>query len=97
MNEWKLQPGIVLVRIQGICFLAADREARKICPPVREINEVGAEIWELMEKGASYMTIFQTIADVYDIPAEFDLEADIRLFIDSLRELHYITEGDSGL
>ena len=94
MNNWRLRPGIVSVRIQGICFLAADREARIVCPSLQQINEIGAEIWELMEKDVSFEMIFQTITDSYDIPDEYDLEADIRSFIDSLKEWHYIMEGD---
>ena len=97
MNNWKIQPGIVLVRMQGICFLAADREARTLCPSLQEINDIGAEIWEQMENGFSYEKILQKISETYDVPDEYDLEADVRSFIDSLKERHYILDGDSCL
>ncbi len=97
MNNWKLRSGIVLVRIQGVCLLAADREARRTCPSIQEINEIGAVIWEMLEKDATYDEILLTVRDTYDIPDGYDLEADIRAFIESLKEQHYIMEGDSCL
>ena len=48
MSKWKTRPGVTLTEIHGVFLLAADREAREHCSYIRQINELGALIWECL-------------------------------------------------
>ena len=70
MNNYIVRPGIVLINIYGTVFLAADREARKKCAFIRELNEVGAFIWTRLEKGDDYDSIVSEVKKEYEVPEE---------------------------
>lgn len=90
MREFLLQPGVTLLKIHGVCLLAADRTARKHCPFVRQVNEIGAFIWEQLEKGADRPAIMDLLRQEFDIPKDCDPEADLDAFLRSLEDNHYL-------
>lgn len=90
MTGWKLRPGVVLVKIQGTHLLACDKEARKCCPYIRPVNELGAFIWKQLEDGKDRFGILSAIREEYDIPADRSVEKDTDAFIRQLMENHYI-------
>ena len=85
-----LCPGIILIEIHGVYFLAADKEARKTCPYIREVNEIGAFIWKLLERGSEIPEIILQLRQEYDVPEDCDLEAEVETFIRTLKENHYM-------
>ena len=90
MSKWKLQDGVVLEEIQGVYFLAADREARKSCPYICQINELGAFIWTHCSQGKSKEEIVKQIHKEFDVPAYYNPESDLDIFLKSLEKNHYI-------
>ena len=90
MNNYIVRPGIVLINIYGTVFLAADREARKKCAFIRELNEVGAFIWTRLEKGDNYDSIVSEVKKEYEVPEEYDIDRDIKIFLKELEDNGYI-------
>jgi len=90
MGEWRCQSGVVLTKICDVYLLISDREAMKECAYVRQVNEIGAFIWERLSKGMSVSDILSFLRAEYDIPVEFNLEEDVDKFLCALSEGHYI-------
>ena len=90
MSKLKIQPGVVLTEIHGVYLLVADREARKYCPYIRQINDLGAMIWEEIRAGKSRDEMISRIRQEYEIPEGIDLGTDVDHFVNSLKENHYI-------
>ena len=90
MSKLKIQPGVVLTEIHGVYLLVADREARKYCPDIRQINDLGAMIWEEIRAGKSRDETVSRIRQEYEIPEYIDLGTDVDHFVNSLKENHYI-------
>ena len=90
MGEWRCQSGVVLTKICDVYLLISDREAMKECAYVRQVNEIGAFIWERLSEGRSVSDILSLLREEYDIPTDFDLYADVSRFLSSLSEGHYI-------
>ena len=90
MSKLKIQPSVVLTEIHGIYLLVSDREARKHCPYIRQINDLGALIWEELLKGKSRDETVSRIRQEYEIPECIDLGTDVDHFVNSLKENHYI-------
>lgn len=90
MSKLKIQPGVVLTEIHGVYLLVADREARKHCPYIRQINDLGAIVWEELQAGKSRDEMISRIGQEYEIPEGIDLGADVDHFVNSLKENHYI-------
>ena len=90
MNGWKIRPGIVLAEVQGVSFLAADREDCEYCPYVRRVNEIGAFIWKRLEEGNDRPGIIRRLREEYDIPEGYDIEADVNAFLEELKQERYM-------
>lgn len=97
MTGLRVRRGIALVEVFGICLLVADEEARKECPYLRQLNEIGAFIWRQLEEGKEADEIEFLLRDFYDVPESYDLEADLKGFMTSLHKDHYILlEGENN-
>ena len=92
MIIYTINPGVVLAEIHGIFLLVADKAARKSCPYIREINELGAFIWRTLEKQINKDDLVRLICQEYDIPINCSLETDIEVYLQSLIDLNYITK-----
>ena len=90
MSKWKTRPGVTLTEIHGVYLLAADREAREHCSYIRQINELGALIWECLAEEKDREEIIRRIRNEYEIPENFDLRPDIDAFIRKLAGNHYL-------
>lgn len=95
MKGMKTRPGIVLVEIFGVYLLAADEEARKECPYLRQLNEIGAFIWRQLEAGKGTCDILSLILEKYEVPASFDLVADLKGFMRLLQKEHYLISEEN--
>ena len=95
MGEWECRSGIVLVKICDVYLLVADREAMKECAYVRQINEIGAFIWNKIKEGKREIEICSLIRKEYDVPADCNLKVDVNKFLSALSEGHYILEKSS--
>ena len=92
-NDFIIQQGITLTEIQGVYLLAADKEGRKHCPHVKEINEVSAFIWKQLEKHRSMKEICALIRQEYEVPDSYDVEVDVKEFLELLYRHQYIKRG----
>ena len=91
MNEaYTLRPGIVLTEIHGVYLLTADKEARKACAYIRELNGIGAFIWKRMEERKGISEIEDLLRQEYDIEENYDLRKDTEAFLQMLLDNHYI-------
>ncbi len=86
MKDWRIQPGIALVEIKGIYLLVSDQHARKYCPYILRINEIGAFIFRQMEEQKDIHEIQEFLKKQYDIPEDCDLNQDISHFINLLSD-----------
>ena len=94
MNNVKIRNGVVLLEIKGAFLLAADREARKHCRYVLELNDIGAMIWQSIETGMDEEAIIDCIMDTYDITDRTAVLADIKSFVRKLTEYGYLFTGE---
>ena len=95
MSNLVTRSGIVLAEIHGVYLLVADREARKSCAYVRQINEIGAFIWKQLEERKTRDEILLSVRREYDIPKDGNPDADVDSFIRLLTDSHYlINEAD---
>ena len=90
MNNYTLRPGVVLTNIHGVYLLISDRQARKYCRYIKQLNEIGAFIWEKLEEGRTRDQIIALLRQEYDIPENQNLEADVDVFFSSLLKNHYL-------
>lgn len=92
MTNDKLRPGVVLTEIHGVCFLTADRAARKRCPYIRRVNEIGAFLWKQLEDGADDEAILSHLRSEYEVPENYDLRKDVDAFLQMLKDGHYLLD-----
>lgn len=90
MSPYICRKGIVLTEIHGVYLLVSDEDGRKSCAYLREINELGAFIWRLLEKDLSEEEILTCIREAYDLPEEYDLLRDVRAFMKDLEDNNYL-------
>lgn len=90
MKKLRLSPDIVLIQIEDIYFLVAAKNARKVCPYIREIDEVGAFIWRQLEKKTNRQQIAALLREEFLVPEGTDLKADIDEYIYNLKKDHYL-------
>ncbi len=90
MKELRVNPDVVLLQIEKVYILAAAKNARKVCPYIREIDEVGAFIWKQLEKKTDSQQIAALLREEYLIPEGTDLNADIDEYINNLKNDHYL-------
>lgn len=92
MAEGKLRSGVVLTEIKGVFLLVSDKEARKHCAYIRELNEIGAFICRRLVEGCRPAEIPALLRLEYDIPDDCDPGADTEAFLRELRDNGYLTE-----
>lgn len=94
MKKYVVQNGIWLIEIQGIYLLAADREGRKFCPYLRQLNEVGVFVWKDLEKEKSTDEICSHIRQEFEVPESVDIGKDVISFLELLKECNYVIEKE---
>ena len=94
MRESRTRKGVLLTQICGQYLLVADRNARKICPYVRHVNETGALIWKMLESGAEDEAIIISLKESYDLPEEEAASA-VGFFLEQLTSSGYLKTEDN--
>ena len=94
MHNMKTRTGVVLLEIKDTFLLVSDREARKHCRYVQEINDAGAVIWQGISEGRSENEIIDGIMSAYDITDRTTVQRDINAFAGKLREAGYLEDSD---
>ena len=92
-RNWNIRPGVALVSIKGVSMLVADRFAQQHCHHVMVVSETGAFIWNMLNDGRTIEDMINAMCQRYEIPDSCDIKEDIKAFIQSLREDHYLMEG----
>lgn len=87
---YKLRDGIVLICVQGVYILVADKQAREYCPYMKRINETGAFIWDLLEKNISPDEMLRCFMETYEIDDVAPVREDIAKYLDYLKENGYM-------
>ncbi len=92
MTDLKIRDGVVLLHIHDVYLVVSDKEARKSCPYIREINDTAAMIWQLLEQGCGFEEITDRMMKEYDVEERSLLENDLRTYIREMKENGYLTE-----
>lgn len=92
MSQFRTRSGVVLINIKGAYMLVSTKEARKHCRYICRINSTAADLWEMIEKGSSYIEILNYFAEKYEIEDPAILKQDIHNCILQLEDMGYITE-----
>ena len=95
MNNLKIREGVVLLEIKDKFLLVSDKEARKHCRYVRELNDVGALLWQCLEQGMTEEAMLDKIGDAYDITNRDAVRGDILAFVRQLADGGYLTAEES--
>ena len=83
MDNYRTNPDFHIVDILGDSYLAAGKKARKESPLLTPVNELGAFIWNEIDKGNSIEIIGFQITETYDISYD-QAYADVESFCNSL-------------
>ncbi len=87
--KYKISSGVVHETICGEELLIASGEARKKVPMVRWLNESGAYLWKLLEKGETGEKIIMHVVNDYEIDRDEAL-AIIQSFFNELCKAGYL-------
>lgn len=90
MIKLERREGIVLEEIHGVYLLMAVRSARNVCGYIRQVNEIGAEIWEMIGEHKSPDEMQVIIQERYMVPEGCDLLLDINEYIRALYQQGYL-------
>lgn len=90
-NELKYQlcQNVTLEQVCGTNLLIAYGEALQRFDYVRVLNEVGADILAMVEKGNDAEEIIQDISKLYEMDAE-DIRPGILRFLDEMETIGYL-------
>ena len=92
MTDLKIRDGVVLLHIHNVYLVVSDKEARKSCPYMREINDTAAMLWKLLEQGCGFEEIVDRMMKEYDVAERSLLEEDLRTYIREMKQNGYLTE-----
>lgn len=81
----KIRDGFILREVAGNYIVVAVGEAVKGFNGVINLNETGAFLWRLMEKGSDVEGLTNALLEEYDVEKEI-AQADAKAFIDKLTE-----------
>ena len=81
----KIKEGLILREVAGNYIVVAVGDAVKTFNGVINLNETGAFLWRLMEKGSDVEGLTNALLEEYDVEKEI-AQADAKAFIDKLTE-----------
>lgn len=81
----RIKDGFILREVAGNYIVVAVGEAVKGFNGVINLNETGAFLWRLMEKGSDVEGLTNALLEEYDVEKEI-AQADAKAFIDKLTE-----------
>jgi len=81
----KIKDGYLLREVAGNYIVVAIGEQAVDFDGVITINEIGAFIWKLLEKGAELPELIDAVLNEYDVEKSI-VETDINNFIDKMKK-----------
>lgn len=87
----KVVDGFILRQVADEYVAVPSGSAAQIFSGLIELNETGADIFRLPQRGMSKQTLLTELQALYDVP-EAELEADIDKLLDELRTLSILQE-----
>lgn len=87
--KYNLLSGVVLVPVCDENLLVATKEAMKTVPAVKELNETGAFVWQMLKQGKSLDEMVDQTAKEYEISVD-EAKEGLLEFIEALSKAGYI-------
>lgn len=81
----KIKDGFIIREVAGSFIVVAVGEAVKDFNGIINLNETGAFLWKILEKGATKEQLIKALLDEYDVD-EKTAEKDVSAFIEKLQE-----------
>lgn len=81
----KIKDGFILREVAGSFIVVAVGEAVKEFNGIVNLNETGAVLWKILEKGATKEQLVKALLAEYDVD-ETTAEKDVSAFIEKLQE-----------
>ncbi len=91
--QYKLTDGVALATVCDENLLVATRKAAERVPAIKELNETGAFVWRMLERGESLCEMAAETAAEYEIPQK-EAEEGILEFISVLESAGYIEKAE---
>lgn len=93
MKRYQIRPGVVMAGVCGEYILVATRQARGLCPYVKQMNPTGAFYWSLLEEGQDVDTMIRSASQRYGVE-ESRIRPGLLAFLEALgREGYLLEEG----
>lgn len=89
--EYKLLEGVVLTSVCDENLLVATRAASEKVPAIKELNETGAFVWQMLAQGESLEEMTVKTSAEYEISAG-EAKAGLLDFIKVLQSAGYVIE-----
>ena len=88
----KIKNGFILREISGVnVVIGVGANAEKIKNSMVKLNESGAFIWKVLEKGATVDEVVSAVLNEYDAPEEV-IRLDVENIIKTLKEIGAIDD-----
>lgn len=88
--KYNLLSGVAMVPVCDVNLLVATKDAMKKVPAVKELNETGAFVWQMLKQDKELDEMIDLTAKEYEISAE-EAKEGLLDFIESLSKAGYIT------
>lgn len=88
----KVVDGFILRQVADEYVAVPSGEAAQIFSGLIELNETGADIFHLLQRGMSKEALLTELRTLYDVPRT-ELEADVDELLDELRTLSILLEA----
>jgi hypothetical protein len=80
----KIKPGFMLRKVVEVYVIIGIGNEAYEPNEIMSVNETGAFLWELLEKGAEKQELVEAMTAEYDVDAA-TAEADVEVFLNELR------------
>lgn len=87
----KIRSGFTLRKVIDVYVILGIGSEAYVPNQIMSVNEVGAFLWGLLEKGAEKQELVESLTNEYDVDAE-TAARDVEAFLSQLREKALITE-----
>ncbi len=87
----KIRSGFILRQVMDIYVVMGIGSEAYVPNQIMSVNEVGAFLWNILEKGAEKRELVDSLTKEYDVD-EQTAAADVEKFLAQLREKALITE-----
>ena len=85
----KIKQGFILREVSGNYIVVAVGEGTKTFNGMIQLNDTGAFLWKLLEKGATQEQMIEQMASEYAVEKQV-AEQDVKEFIESLKEANLL-------